>query len=288
MANLVAMMTHLSRGDRFYAPREAHVLTHELGTAAWLAGGLPGELPWTAAPGVPSPQDIAAAAAIEPRPGAYYDLKTTLVCLENTHNQGGGTIIEHALQAQLADAVHAAGWSLHLDGARLWHAASAQGVTPAEAAKGADSVTVCFSKGLGAPVGSMLCGSQDFIKRAWRARKAVGGGLRQAGVLAAAALVALDEELPRIDQDRRHAASLAETIRAQGLDCPVPPTNILMVRPPQGSGLTPASLAAAWQAAGIGCLPMGDAVRLVTHRDLGPAEIAVAAKLIAQATPKLR
>jgi threonine aldolase len=287
MANLIALMTHLGRGDRFYAPREAHVLTHELGVGAWLAGGLPSELPWTVAPGVPSPADIEAAAAAEPRPGAYYDLRTKLVCLENTHNQGGGVIIPEALNAQLADAVHRAGWSYHLDGARIWHAAAAQGITPAQAAAGADTVAVCFSKGLGAPVGSMLLGRKDFVERARRARKALGGGLRQSGVLAAAALVALEEELPRIDEDRARAQGLAEAIRATGLDCPVPATNILMVRLPEGSGLSVADLWAAWNAAGIGCLPMGDAVRLVTHRDIGPEGEATAIKLIAEATSGL-
>jgi threonine aldolase len=284
MANLVALMTHLGRGDRFYAPREAHVLSHELGTGAWLAGGLPSELPWTLGPGVPSPEDIAAAAAKEPRPPAYYDLTTKLVCLENTHNQAGGSIIPPAVQTELAAAVHAAGWALHLDGARLWHAAAALDVTPAEAAVGADSVTVCFSKGLGAPVGSMLCGTKDFIKRAWRARKALGGGMRQAGVLAAAALVALDEELPRIEEDHRRAMMLAEAIRATGLDCPVPPTNILLVRPPRGSSLTVRDLWAGWRAAGIGCFPMGEAVRLVVHRDTQLVEIATAINLITDAT----
>jgi threonine aldolase len=281
MANLVALMTHLGRGDRFYAVAGAHVLTHELGTSAWLAGGLPSELPWTVAPGVPGPETIDAAAAEEPAPAAYYDLTTKLVCLENTHNHAGGTVIPRAVADNLSDAVHRAGWSLHLDGARLWHAAAAQGISPAAAAGAADSVTVCFSKGLGAPVGSMLCGSEAFIRRAWRSRKALGGGMRQAGVLAAAALVALDQELPRIDEDRVRARVLAQAIRAAGVDCPEPQTNILVARPAEGSDLTARALWQAWDAAGIGCFLMGGMVRLVLHRDIDDEALATAVDLVA-------
>jgi threonine aldolase len=287
MSNLVALMTHLERGDRFLAPRAAHILTHELGTAAWLAGGMPAELPWSLAPGVPSPADIEAAAAEEPQPAAYYDLRTRLVCLENTHNQAGGAIVPHAVQAQLVRAAHAANWPVHLDGARLWHAAAAQGVAPAEAAGAVDSLTVCFSKGLGAPVGSMLLGSDDFIGRAWRARKALGGGLRQAGVLAAAALVALSEELPRIDQDRGKALALAQAIRETGAHCPEPATNIVLARPAPEATWTARDLWAAWSREGLGCLLMGDAVRLVTHRDIDSAALTEAVKLIGRAATAL-
>ncbi|MDR1392810.1 MAG: hypothetical protein LBJ62_02400 [Bifidobacteriaceae bacterium] len=284
MSNLVALMTHLGRGDRYFAPRSAHILTHELGTAAWLAGGMAGELPWSLGPGIPSPDDVTAAAQEEPAKPAYYDLIARLLCLENTHNQAGGTVIRQAVAFQLVDAAHQVGWSVHLDGARIWHAAAAQGLTPSQAAGPVDSVTVCFSKGLGAPVGSMLCAPTGFIEQARRWRKALGGGMRQAGVLAAAALVALDQELPRIDQDRLRAVRLASALRELGLDSPEPDTNIVMVRPAAGSGLTPGQLAAAWAAAGVGCLVMGTAVRLVTHRDIDDSALGQAVDLIANAT----
>ncbi|MDR2381254.1 MAG: threonine aldolase family protein [Bifidobacteriaceae bacterium] len=287
MSNLVALMTHLGRGERFYAVRGAHILTHELGTASWLAGGIPGELPWSDGPGCPSPADIRALAAIEPRAGHYYDLRTTLVCLENTHNQAGGQIIPRHAMTNLVDSAHAAGWPVHLDGARIWHAAAAQDITPHDAAGQPDSLTVCFSKGLGAPVGSMLLGSKEFIGRAWRWRKALGGGMRQSGVLAAAALVALDQELPRIDEDRQRATTLARAIRQEGLDCPDPATNILMVRPPPGSDASAGDIWAAWRSAGIGCLLMGDAVRLVLHRDIDMAGLTTAIMLINEVTKKV-
>ncbi|MDR1634123.1 MAG: hypothetical protein LBS27_04220 [Bifidobacteriaceae bacterium] len=287
MSNLVALATHLGRGERFLAPRHAHVLSHELGTAAWIAGGIPLELPWSYAPGVPAPTDIEAVAAEESARPAYYELITRLVCLENTHNHAGGHFVPWRLAGQLYDAARAAGWAVHLDGARLWHAAAAQCVSPAQAAGNADSVTVCFSKGLGAPVGSMLCSSQAFIERARRWRKAFGGGLRQSGVLAGAALVALDEELPRIDEDRRRAAALAAALRDLGLVAEDPPTNIVLAQPGPDTGFTAAELARAWQDAGVGCLTMGPAVRLVTHRDIDDAALADGIGLLTRATEQL-
>ncbi|MDR2374677.1 MAG: hypothetical protein LBD77_11435 [Bifidobacteriaceae bacterium] len=288
MSNLVALMTQLRPGDRFLAPRHAHVLSHELGTAAWIAGGIPLELPWSHAPGVPAVADIEAVAAEESAQPAYYELVTRLVCLENSHNHAGGHIIEWPLAQQLSDAAHQAGWQVHLDGARLWHAAAAQAVSPAQAAGGADSVTVCFSKGLGAPVGSMLCASREFIDRARRWRKALGGGMRQSGVLAAAALVALDEELPRIDQDRVRAVQLADALSQLGLDAPTPATNIVLVSPGPGAPHSAGELARAWQEAGVGCLTMGPAVRLVTHRDIDDQKLAHGIGLLAAATERLR
>jgi threonine aldolase len=288
MSNLVALMTHLRPGDRFLAPRHAHILSHELGTAAWIAGGIPLELPWSAGPGVPSVADVQAVAAEEPPHHAYYELVTRLVCLENTHNHAGGHFVPWQLSQELSDAAHQARWRVHLDGARLWHAAAAQSISPAQAAVGADSVSVCFSKGLGAPVGSMLCSSREFIDRAWRSRKALGGGMRQSGVLAAAALVALDEELPRIDEDRRRAVELAAALRGIGLDAEEPATNIVMAAPPAGAGFTASQLAACWQDAGVGCLVMGPAVRLVTHRDIDGQTLADGIVLLKDATARLR
>jgi threonine aldolase len=287
MSNLVALMTQLRPGDRFLAPRHAHVLSHELGTAAWIAGGIPLELPWSVAPGVPAVADIEAVAAEEsPRP-AYYELVTRLVCLENTHNHAGGHFIPWQLVGDLHHAVHRAGWKVHLDGARLWHAAAAQSISPAQAAGDADSVSVCFSKGLGAPVGSMLCASREFISRAWRSRKALGGGMRQSGVLAAAALVALDEELPRIDEDRQRALILAQALRQMGLEAQDPATNIVLVQPAAGAGFSAGELAKCWQEAGVGCLTMGPAVRLVTHRDIDDQTLADGIVRLGEATQRL-
>jgi threonine aldolase len=247
---------------------------------------MPLELPWTVAPGIPAEADLHALANEEPANPEYWELNLCLICLENSHNHGGGYLIERRLNDALIRTAHANRWAVHLDGARVWHSAAAQGISPAEAIGDADSVTVCFSKGLGAPVGSVLSGSGPFIARARRWRKALGGGLRQSGVLAAAALVALDEELPRIDQDRIRAGQLAAGLRRLGLDAPEPETNIVMVQPPAGSGLAARDLAAAWQRVGLGCFTMGPAVRLVTHRDIDDAAISLALELVASATPQ--
>jgi threonine aldolase len=277
MSNLVALMAHLTRGDTFLAPKAAHVLGHELGTAAWLAGGMPRELPWSVAPGVPAPGDVTA--IVQGPPPIYYELRPKLLVLENTHNEAGGTILPPPIYADLVEAAHAGGLAVHLDGARIWHVAAALGLTPAAVAGDADTVTVCLSKGLGAPMGSVLAGPSSLIVEARRLRKMLGGGVRQGGVVAAAGLVALEQELPRIDEDRLRARRLAAGLRELGLDAPDPDTNILIVRPPATTGA--ADLAARWNAAGVGCFPMGVGVRLVTHRDVDDAGVDLALELIA-------
>jgi threonine aldolase len=279
MSNLTALMAHLNRGDTFLAPRAAHVLGHELGTAAWLAGGMPRELAWSNGPGVPSAEEVAA--IVQGPPPAYYDLRLRLLVLENTHNEAGGTIVPPAIYEALVEAAHAGGLAVHLDGARVWHAAAAQGLTPAQVVGGADTVSVCLSKGLGAPMGSVLAGSAALVAEARRIRKMLGGGVRQGGVVAAAGLVALTEELPRIDEDRVRAVRLAAGLRELGFDAPEPQTNILIVRP--GDPATSAAeLAASWNDAGVGCFPMGAGVRLVTHRDVDDTAIALALELVAE------
>jgi len=146
MANGIAMMLHLKRGDRFLAPAQAHVLGSELGTAAWLAGGMPEALPWEGGPGRPTAEQVRKAAG---GAGPYYVLRTRLLCLENTHNFAGGAVIPLAEHRALVSAAREKGLAVHLDGARLWHAAAAQDCALHELAAGADTVSVCLSKGLG-------------------------------------------------------------------------------------------------------------------------------------------
>src|SRR5689334_5968602 len=225
MANLIALTSHLSRGDAFLAPAGAHVLDNELGTAAWLAGGMPRALPHDAGPGKISPDAVRRAAGT---PGPYYALRTTLLCLENTHNAAGGTVTAPEEHASLAAAARRAKLKVHLDGARLWHAAVALGVPPAALTVGVDTVQVCLSKGLGAPVGSLVAGSAEFVANARRLRKMLGGGVRQGGVLAAAGLVALDR-VDRLGEDHERARTLAAGLRERGWQVSVPQTNIVLV-----------------------------------------------------------
>jgi threonine aldolase len=283
MSNLVALMIHLKRGEVFLTPHSAHVLNHELGTGAWLAGGMPRELPWALGPGVPSPDDVAA--IVQGPPPSYFDLVPRLLVLENTHNEAGGTIVPPDIYAALVDTAHESGLPVHLDGARLWHAAAAQGLTPAQTIGEADTVTVCLSKGLGVPMGSLLAGPASLIDKARRARKMLGGGVRQGGVVAAAGLVALDTELPRIDEDRIRALRLAAGLRDLGFNVSDPDTNILMVPVADPTPTAAADLAERWNTIGVGCYPMSGRVRLVTHRDVDDAGIDLALRLIADTLP---
>src|SRR5918997_1565001 len=193
MGNLIALMHHLSRGDAFLAPAGAHVLDNELGTAAWLAGGMPRPLEHDAGPGKVSPSAVRRAAGGDV---PYHALRTTLLCLENTHNAAGGAVIAPDEHAAVVAAARGAKLKLHLRGPQLWHAAVALGVPPGALTVGADTVQVCLSKGLGAPVGSVVAGSAEFVAEARRLRKMLGGGGRQGGVLAAAGVGCADPPLP--------------------------------------------------------------------------------------------
>jgi threonine aldolase len=267
MGNLIALMSHLSRGDAFLAPAGAHVLDAELGTAAWLAGGMPRPLPHDAGPGRISPDSVRRAASAK---GPYFALRTTLLCLENTHNAAGGAVTAPDEHAAVAAAARAAGLKVHLDGARLWHAAVALGVPPATLTVGADTVQVCFSKGLGAPVGSAVAGSAEFVEEARRLRKMLGGGVRQGGVLAAAALVGLDR-MDRLAEDHARAKTLATGLRERGWTVTEPDTNIVLVRVAD----LPATLRR-FETSGVLATSMAGQVRLMPHADVTDADIIAA------------
>jgi threonine aldolase len=265
MGNLIALMAHLDRGDRFLASAHAHVLGNELGTPAWLAGGMPEPLPWDGGPGRPTTAAIRAAAGAT---GPYYALRTTLLCLENTHNSAGGAVTPPDEHCQLVAAAKDCGLTVHLDGARIWNASVALGVPPAALTVGVHTVQACLSKGLGAPVGWVVAGSVEFVAEARRLRKMLGGGVRQGGVLAAAGLVALD----RIDElaaDHENAAALAGGLAELGWQVTTPTTNILLAVVPDVS-------VAVAQLAELGVLAGGMAgqVRFVTHRDVSASDIA--------------
>ncbi|HJW43689.1 MAG TPA: GntG family PLP-dependent aldolase [Geothrix sp.] len=279
MGNLIGLMLHLKRGDRFLAPAQAHVLGAELGTGAWLAGGMPEALAWEGGPGRPSPAQVTRTAGA---PGPYYTLRTTLLCLENTHNFAGGAVTPLAEHRALVAAAKAAKLAVHLDGARLWHAAAALDLPPAALAEGVDTVQVCLSKGLGAPMGSLLGGSAAAMAEARRLRKMLGGGVRQGGVAAAAGLVALDY-LPRVAEDHAKTRRLAEGLRGFGVSAPDPETNILLVPVP---AVAPAM--AALESAGVRALPVGAAIRFIPHRDLSMADIEEALQRIEPVNHLLR
>lgn len=259
MGNLIALYLHLSRGDRFLAPLGAHVLDAELGTAAWLAGGMPHALHDV------TPASVIAAAGGE---SPYYGLRTTLLCLENTHNASGGTVTSVDDHAALVAAARSAGLAVHLDGARLWNASVALGVPLTSLTLGVDTVQVCLSKGLGAPVGSVVAGSASFVVEARRVRKMLGGGVRQGGVLAAAGLVALDR-IDRLAADHSNANGLASGLRALGWEVDEPATNIVLASVPD-LDKTLLSL----RDVGVLASPMSGKVRFVTHGDVDSSDVA--------------
>ena len=224
MGNQVALAVHASPGEEIVCDADSHILHYEMAAMAALSGLFPRVL--TTADGFPSAGQVAD--AIQPDIG--YLARTGLVSLENSHNRGGGAVMGIDEQREVQDAAHEKGVPVHLDGARIFNAAAALGADVQEVAEGFDSVMFCLSKGLGAPIGSLLCGSVDFIKEARRVRKRFGGGMRQVGVLAAPGLVALERMTERLVEDHETARRIAVGLaQLPGIKFPVmPQTNILI------------------------------------------------------------
>jgi threonine aldolase len=265
-SNLCALMAHCSRGEEYIVGQMAHTYRWEGGGAAVLGSIQPQPLP-QGADGRLEWRDIEAAI----KPDDAHFARTRLLCLENTW---GGRILGAAYVAEATAKAHARGLLTHLDGARLFNAAVASGQPAGELSRGFDSVSVCFSKGLGAPMGSAPCGSRDFIKRAHRWRKVTGGGLRQAGLLAAAALHALDHHVHRLALDHEHARMLAQGLQdLPGVSVQPPQTNIVFVdlaaevleRYPDG-------LCQALANQGVWCTGVSR-LRLVTHLDVDAQQV---------------
>ena len=224
MANEVAIRLWTRPGDEVLCDAHSHVVDYELSGMAALSGVIPRTV--VTPRGHVTAQDVAA----QTRPRSYYRSEITLLVLENTHNLAGGTVASAAdMQASIA-AAHATGLKVHVDGARLWNAAIALGTPMAELVKGADSAMVTLSKGLCAPVGSILCASREAIGRARRVRKQFGGGMRQIGHLAAAGLIAVETMVARLAEDHEKAKRLAAiAASAPGASVIEPETNILFV-----------------------------------------------------------
>jgi len=264
-SNLLGLMAHCERGDEYLVGSEAHTFKYEGGGAAVLGSIQPQPIP-TAADGC-LPLALVAA-AIKP-PGDPHFARSKLLALENTW---AGRVLPRDYLAQARELAHARGLAIHLDGARLYNAAVAEGVPAREITRHFDSVSVCFSKGLGAPIGSMLLGSADVIARARRWRKVVGGGWRQAGGLAAMANHALDHHVARLAEDHRRAAELADALRdLPGLAVNGPHTNMVFVTVP---GARVAELDAHLAALGIDVVAGAAVKRLVLHLDIDDAGLA--------------
>ncbi|MEO8598906.1 MAG: low-specificity L-threonine aldolase [bacterium] len=262
-ANLIALLTHCGRGDEYIVGQEAHTYKYEGGGAAVLGSIQPQPLAHQA-DGSLALEDIAAAI----KPDDFHFARSRLLALENTI---GGRVLDLDYMRAATSLAHQRGLATHLDGARICNAAVQQGVSLKDAVQGFDSVSVCLSKGLGAPVGSVLCGSHSFIRQSLRWRKMLGGGMRQAGILAAAGIYALEHNVQRLAEDHANALYLAQGLEViPGLSVQMPQTNIVYVDlPPQFlSGLT-----AALHESGI-IVSVSGHMRLVTHKNVSRQDMA--------------
>ncbi|MBK7403959.1 MAG: aminotransferase class I/II-fold pyridoxal phosphate-dependent enzyme [Phycisphaerales bacterium] len=279
MANQLAIRAQTEPGDEVITHADNHIIHYESGGPAALAGVM-----LALAPG---PRGVFGADEVRAlvRADDPHCPVTRLVALENTHNRGGGRVWPREQVREVVETSHALGLRVHIDGARIWNAAIASGRPVAELVGAADSVSACFSKGLGAPVGSILASDAPTIKRARRFRKMFGGAMRQAGVLAAAALHALDHHFDRLVEDHAGARRLAERLAALPgvrLDPSEVETNIVYFGLADGRRSAP-EICTALKQAGVLVLPVGpDRIRAVTHLDVSPSQIERAALAAAE------
>lgn len=275
MANQIAILCQTERGDEILAGEGAHIAFYEVGAAAALSGA---QIMFVGTGGLFTAAELRAAI----KPSAYYMPRSRLVAIENTHNRAGGRVFPQRDVLEIAEVARTHGLLMHLDGARIWNAAAATGLSVEELLSPFDTASMCFSKGLGAPVGSALVGSAPVIARALRFRKMLGGGMRQAGIIAAGALYALDHHRARLAEDHAAAQIIAETIRSvAGAHVEPVETNIINVDIPA----VPAQ--AVVQAAERRGVLIGASgphrVRIVTHLDLARDDVAWTAQALAAA-----
>ena len=271
MANALAIRLTCTPGDELILEEGAHPHHYEAGGPPAFSGVTVRTVPSTH--GIMDPADVAAAL----HPGDYYRPRQRGIALENTSNRGGGTIYPMETVHAIADIARARGLRMHLDGARLWNAHVATGVSMADLAAPFDTVSVCFSKALGAPVGSLLAGSREDIEHAWHFRHMLGGSWRQAGILAAGALHAMDHHLGLLAEDHANATRLAAGLTALGLEVANPvETNMVYFLHPDPEGLV-----ARMEARGVRMgLPKPGFIRAVTHLDVDRAGIERALEVI--------
>jgi threonine aldolase len=274
MANQIAMQLHLRPGDEVVVGEHAHVVLYESGA---LAAGAGAQHVIAGQGGLFRAADVGRAISRD-----YYAPRTRLVALENTHNRAGGRVWPQADVVEVCERARSLGLATHLDGARLWNAAVASGCSERTLAEPFDTVAVCFSKGLGAPVGSAIVGSTGAMEEALRIRKRMGGGMRQAGLLAAGALHALAHHRGRLAEDHAHARALADGLAEAGYLVEPVETNIVLFGP-RASSATPAELAARARAEGVLVSPFGPTrLRAVTHRDVDRVGVSRAVEVLSR------
>ncbi len=276
MSNAVAVRTHTQPGDEIITEEQSHLYLYEGGGYAALSGCSVALVPGKR--GIMCPEDVERRIRRAEGSRGHYP-NGRLVCLENTSNRGGGTCYPRYIVDAISQIAHSKDCRLHLDGARLFNAAIATKEKPARMVRDCDSISVCLSKGLGAPVGSVLVGTKSFIEQAHRWRKMLGGGMRQSGILAAGGIFALESNLNRLEEDHRRARLMGESLAGIGglsIELDSIETNMVYVET-----VKPAS---SWVEAlfgkGIDCFPLGEKhLRLVTHLHLEDQDIARAVKV---------
>ena len=270
MSNLIAVLSHTRPGEEIILGSEAHIFWYEVGGVSTFGGVVMHTVP-------NNPDGLIDPDAVEQaiRPQNIHHPQTTLLCLENTHNRCGGAALTLEYTSSICELAHQNGLRVHLDGARIFNAAIAQNVAASELAKNADSICFCLSKGLSAPVGSLLCGTQEFVDRARKWRKMVGGGMRQAGVIAAAGIVALKTMVNRLAEDHATARHLARGLTQIPGISPHPEkiqTNIVIFEAP-ASIPTPEFIHRLNERGVKMLYRSGRWVRAVTHRMVSTADI---------------
>lgn len=277
MANLIAILTHCARGEEVILGNQCHAFRYEAGGMSALGGVHPYQLE-NRPDGTIDIEAIAGAI----RPDDVHYPRTRLICLENTHNRCRGAVLRPEYTGEVAGLADRHGLLIHLDGARVFNAAVALGRAASELTLHADSVSLCLSKGLAAPVGSVLCGPTDFIARARRVRKMVGGGMRQCGVIAAAGIVALEEMVDRLTEDHANARRLAEglaTVEGLSVDLDRVETNMVYFRLVT-DGLTSDELVERLADRGVKCMSLDiGGFRMVTHYGIEQDDIDRAVKV---------
>jgi threonine aldolase len=263
MGNLVPLYLNCGRGNELLIDSRGHIVQHELASSTAIAGALPVQ--------IPTEKGLLDVSLLEPRiqPDIYYCQKTRMVALENTHNAAGGTFYSLATLRDIAAFARRHSLSVHIDGARLFNAAIASGASVRDISACADTVTFCLSKGLGCPVGAMLCGRKEFIAEARRVRKMLGGGMRQAGIIAAAGIYALEHNVDRLAEDHENARLIADALggtKWATLDPKSVATNIIYFDTP---GRDADAVVKTLEAAGIRSGASGPGtIRFVTHLDI--------------------
>lgn len=283
MANQLAIKSHTQPGDEVIIETTSHPYNFEGGGGAALSG-----IQFHCLKGIRGILD--ASQILEAiRPEDHHFPVTRLICLENTHNRGGGAIYPIEKMREIYQVAKLKGLFVHLDGARLWNASVATGISPQEYSQWADSVSVCLSKGLGAPIGSLVAGSKSFIDRVHRFRKMFGGGMRQVGIIAAAGLYALDHHLERLKQDHQNAKRLAvglKEIKGVSLDPKHVETNIVIFDVVE-TGKTAQQIAEAMKHHNVLIHAFGKTqIRLVTHLDVTEEDVETALKAFGEVIGK--